>query len=164
MFFCCVVELVPQALRAAHHPPASQQHHRHLQICLHLPLQSQVNKLSPPSFQILTMRCNISVISCVQTIILYSLTFINMPWVVLMVLWKHGQKTSSPCICLKSIDLSLASFVDPDSNDPWVRIRILHPDPDSESKQAAHKNNMKKIVCVEELDVLFARPEACGVW
>ncbi len=61
---------------------------------------------------------------------------------------------------LKSIDVSLASFVP----DPWVRIRILHLDPDSESKQAAHKNNMKKIVCVEELDVIFARPEAAGVW
>jgi hypothetical protein len=42
-----------------------------------------------------------------------------------------------------------------------VRIRILPPD--SESKQAAHKNNMKKIVCFEELDVIFARPEASGV-
>ncbi len=57
-----------------------------------------------------------------------------------MVLWKHGQKTSSLwyCIYLRLIDVFLASFVDPDSEDPWVRIQILHPDPDSESKQAAH--------------------------
>jgi len=118
MFFCCVAELVPQAVRAAHHPPASQQHHRHLQICLHLPLQSQVNKLPPPS-----MMCSVSIIPCVKTIILTGLTFSDMPWVVLMVLWKHGQKTSSPwyCIYLKTIDVSLASFVP----DPWVRIRIL---------------------------------------
>jgi hypothetical protein len=81
MFFCYVAELVPQAVRAAHHPPASQQHHRHLQICLHLPLQSQVNIPPPPSFQNITMRCTtvISIIPCVKTITLTGFTFSRMP-------------------------------------------------------------------------------------
>jgi hypothetical protein len=42
----------------------------------------------------------------------------------------------------------------------------MGPDSDlpPESQQAAHKNNMKRIICVVELNALFARLGASGVW